>query len=125
MIYYDGFQVTYDPDTVSLVERNVQTERHYVGTNQNKVTNHGRQATTLTLDAIVRGETEMLRYKLWFLSKEHKLLQHNNILYRNVVTGTDAVWVQEDDEGDVWTVKMSFIINNPTPYNPETGEALI
>jgi len=125
MIYYDGFLVTHDPDTVSFVERNLQTNRHYVGTRQNKVTDHGRLASSLSLSAIVRGQLEVLRYKGWFMYKTPKNLLHNNILYRSVVTGPDAVWVQEDDEGDIWSVKMDFIINNPTPYDPDTGEALI
>ncbi len=125
MLIYNNYRLTYDPDTVSFVERSVLEERHYSGTNQNKVINKGRLASNLSVTVIVQTYLEMLTIKQMLADKTPKNLRHFGVLYRNVVTGSDGVWVNEDEIGDIWTVKMSFIINNPTPYDPDTGEALI
>lgn len=123
MIIYDGHQLTCELESVSFVDRHYQETRHYVQTARSRVVDSGRGASELSLTAIVRGDVEFLRFKGWQGDKKPRRLQFNGVLYRDVTTGSEMTWTPGDDK--VWLVKMTFIITNPTPHDPVTGEVLI
>ena len=125
MLIYNGNRIKYQPGTLVVMHSEQIEQWHFIATNQNRNNTMGKKAVSISCLAIAESPSDynVLRQII------HNFGWHDIIvfdeLYKNASIVNEKRFIPATPDGSVKEIYLTFSAADPTPYDPETGEALI
>ena len=121
---YGALNLVPKKGSTTITKRKSQIVQHYPGTDKQRFSDLGRQATVITTTLIANSKAERIAIEQVTHLPDAYDLEYMDFKYKNVITGEISSPTLISPNGEAWEIEADFIALDPIPYDIVTGDPL-
>lgn len=125
MLTFGNIVLRVEHGSLSITTREVKEVRHYANTNQNKVISKGKMPVEVSCVLLAKNDAEKTNIEIALNTGLAANLYFPDKFYKKAESSGEVTGKPDIKYSGQWRYNAVFICPNPTPYDPDTGEALI